>query len=92
MVLNTFVWLSGAIPAVLSTTAAKVLDGTDRRVLREVGISLDRSGRRVTGIDLGEYDQGQHDHNRAVMAVSSAGSGWVQRQSLHVALQYGSST
>jgi len=51
----------------------KVLDGTDRRVLREVGISLDRSGRRVTGIDLGEYDQGQHDHNRAVMAVSSAG-------------------
>jgi GT2 family glycosyltransferase len=51
----------------------KVLDGTDRRVLREVGISLDRSGRRITGIDLGEYDQGQHDHNRAVMAVSSAG-------------------
>ena len=51
----------------------KVLDGTDRRVLREVGISLDRSGRRVTGIDLGEYDQGQHDHNRAVLAVSSAG-------------------
>jgi GT2 family glycosyltransferase len=51
----------------------KVLDGTDRRVLREVGISLDRSGRRITGIDLGEYDQGQHDHNRAVLAVSSAG-------------------
>ncbi len=51
----------------------KVLDGTDRRVLREVGISLDRSGRRVTGIDPGEYDQGQHDHNRAVLAVSSAG-------------------
>jgi GT2 family glycosyltransferase len=51
----------------------KVLDGTDRRVLREVGISIDRSGRRVTGIDLGEYDQGQHDHNRAVLAVGSAG-------------------
>lgn len=26
--LNTFLWLSGAVPAVLSTTTAKVLDGT----------------------------------------------------------------
>jgi GT2 family glycosyltransferase len=51
----------------------KVLDGSDRRVLREVGISIDRSGRRITGIDPGEIDQGQHDHNRAVLAVGSAG-------------------
>ena len=51
----------------------KVLDGIDHRTLREVGISIDRSGRRVTGIDLGEIDQGQHDHNRAVLAVGSAG-------------------
>jgi GT2 family glycosyltransferase len=51
----------------------KVLDGADRRVLREAGISIDRSGRRVTGIDPGEIDQGQHDHNRAVLAVGSAG-------------------
>jgi GT2 family glycosyltransferase len=51
----------------------KVLDGQDRRTLREVGISIDRAGRRVTGIDPGEIDQGQHDHKRAVLAVSSAG-------------------
>jgi GT2 family glycosyltransferase len=51
----------------------KVLDGQDRRVLREVGISIDRAGRRVTGIEPGEIDQGQHDHNRAVLAVGSAG-------------------
>jgi GT2 family glycosyltransferase len=51
----------------------KVLDGSDRRVLREAGISIDRSGRRVTGIDPAEIDQGQHDHNRAVLAVGSAG-------------------
>jgi GT2 family glycosyltransferase len=51
----------------------KVLDGAERRVLREAGISIDRSGRRVTGIDPGEFDQGQHDHNRAVLAVGSAG-------------------
>jgi GT2 family glycosyltransferase len=51
----------------------KVLDGSDRRVLREAGVSIDRSGRRITGIDPGEIDQGQHDHNRAVLAVGSAG-------------------
>jgi len=51
----------------------KVLDGQDRRVLREVGVAIDRAGRRVTGIEPGEIDQGQHDHNRAVLAVGSAG-------------------
>ncbi len=51
----------------------KVLDGHDRRTLCEVGVSIDRAGRRVTGIDPGEIDQGQHDHKRAVLAVGSAG-------------------
>jgi GT2 family glycosyltransferase len=51
----------------------KVLDAQDRRTLREVGVSIDRAGRRVTGIDPGEIDQGQHDHKRAVLAVGSAG-------------------
>jgi GT2 family glycosyltransferase len=51
----------------------KVIDGQDRRTLREVGVSIDRAGRRVTGIDPGEIDQGQHDHKRAVLAVGSAG-------------------
>jgi GT2 family glycosyltransferase len=51
----------------------KVLDGSDRRVLREVGVAIDRAGRRVTGVEPGEIDQGQHDHNRLVMAVGSAG-------------------
>ncbi|HEX4289476.1 MAG TPA: glycosyltransferase, partial [Trebonia sp.] len=51
----------------------KVLDGQDRRTIREVGVSIDRAGRRITGIDPGEIDQGQHDHKRAVLAVGSAG-------------------
>jgi GT2 family glycosyltransferase len=51
----------------------KVLDGQDHRVLREVGVSIDRAGRRLTGIEPGEIDQGQHDHNSAVLAVGSAG-------------------
>jgi GT2 family glycosyltransferase len=51
----------------------KVLDGQDRRTLREVGVSIDRAGRRITGIEPGEIDQGQHDHTKAVLAVGSAG-------------------
>src|SRR6185437_6169027 len=38
-----------------------------------VGVSIDRASRRVTGIEPGEIDQGQHDHKRAVLAVGSAG-------------------
>jgi GT2 family glycosyltransferase len=51
----------------------KLRDLADRRVLREAGITVDRAGRRITGIEPGEIDQGQHDGNRAVVAVSSAG-------------------
>ena len=51
----------------------KLRDLVDRRVLREAGITPDRAGRRATGIEPGEIDQGQHDGNRPVLAVSSAG-------------------
>ena len=51
----------------------KLRDLNDRRVLRETGLTVDRAGRRLTGIEPGEIDQGQHDGNRAVLAVSSAG-------------------
>ncbi|MGH3167766.1 MAG: glycosyltransferase family 2 protein, partial [Trebonia sp.] len=51
----------------------KVLDAADRRTLRETGISIDHAGRRITGIEPGEIDQGQHDGNRPVLAVGSAG-------------------
>ena len=51
----------------------KLKDLSDRRVVREAGITTDRAGRRLTGVEPGEIDQGQHDGNRAVLAVSSAG-------------------
>jgi GT2 family glycosyltransferase len=51
----------------------KLNDLSDRRVVREAGITTDRAGRRLTGVEPGEIDQGQHDGNRAVLAVSSAG-------------------
>jgi GT2 family glycosyltransferase len=43
------------------------------RHLVEMGVTVDRSGRRRTGIDPHEVDQGQHDELRDVLAVSTAG-------------------
>ncbi|MEV7603270.1 glycosyltransferase family 2 protein [Kitasatospora sp. NPDC089797] len=45
----------------------------DRRQLLEVGVTIARSGRRWTGLDRREQDQGQHDQVRPVLSVSSAG-------------------
>ena len=51
----------------------KVMDWADRRVLLEAGVTIDGAGRRITGVEPREVDQGQHDGDRDVMAVSSAG-------------------
>ncbi|MFE9454639.1 glycosyltransferase family 2 protein [Streptomyces sp. NPDC006739] len=45
----------------------------DRRQLLEVGVSIANSGRRWTGLDRREQDQGQHDHVKPVLSVSTAG-------------------
>ncbi|PSJ27519.1 family 2 glycosyl transferase [Streptosporangium nondiastaticum] len=45
----------------------------DRRQLLEAGVSIARSGRRWTGLDRREQDQGQHDQIRTVLSVSTAG-------------------
>ncbi|WP_448323946.1 glycosyltransferase [Streptomyces sp. DSM 41493] len=45
----------------------------DRRQLLEVGVSIARSGRRWTGLERREQDQGQHDQVRPVLSVSTAG-------------------
>ena len=41
--------------------------------LVEMGVTVDASGRRRTGLDAHEVDQGQHDEFREVLAVSTAG-------------------
>ena len=51
----------------------KILGWHDRRLLLEVGVSVNADGRRVTGLERREHDQGQHDGVRDVLAVSSAG-------------------
>ncbi|MFE1909026.1 glycosyltransferase family 2 protein [Streptomyces gardneri] len=45
----------------------------DRKQLLEVGVSIAHSGRRWTGLDRREQDQGQHDQIRPVLSVSTAG-------------------
>ncbi|MFI5809061.1 glycosyltransferase family 2 protein [Streptomyces sp. NPDC051561] len=45
----------------------------DKKQLLEVGVSIANSGRRWTGLDRREQDQGQHDQVRSVLSVSSAG-------------------
>ncbi|GAA4689629.1 glycosyltransferase [Streptomyces chumphonensis] len=45
----------------------------NRRQLLEAGVSIAHSGRRWTGLDRREQDQGQHDQVRQVLAVSTAG-------------------
>jgi GT2 family glycosyltransferase len=51
----------------------KLMDWTDRDVVLETGLTVDTVGRRTTGIEPREVDQGQHDGDRDVLAVSSAG-------------------
>jgi len=49
-----------------------VRDWSDPRVLVEVGLTTDGAGHRETGLDRREYDQGQHDAVRDVLAVGTA--------------------
>lgn len=51
----------------------KVRDWDDPRLLVEVGLSIDHAGRRETGLERRELDQGQHDSRCDVLAVGTAG-------------------
>ena len=51
----------------------KLRDWFDRRLLVEIGVTIDGAGRRETGLEQREFDHGQHDGTRQVLAVSSAG-------------------
>ncbi|WP_051468454.1 glycosyltransferase [Actinomadura oligospora] len=57
----------------IGVVGPKLRDWRNRRVLLSTGESMDAAGRRDTGIDSGDFDQGQHDGDRDVLAVSTAG-------------------
>ncbi|MDP3967376.1 MAG: glycosyltransferase family 2 protein [Nocardioides sp.] len=51
----------------------KLREWPSLRRLLEVGVSVTGTARRETGLERGEYDQGQHDRVRHVLAVNTAG-------------------
>ncbi|GAB2444683.1 hypothetical protein GCM10027062_26010 [Nocardioides hungaricus] len=72
----------GALTALLEAAAAdpaadvlgpKLREWPSLRRLLELGVTISGTGRRETGLERGEYDQGQHDEVREVLAVNTAG-------------------
>ncbi|HEY7859214.1 MAG TPA: glycosyltransferase family 2 protein [Candidatus Nanopelagicales bacterium] len=57
----------------IAVVGPKVRGWHDRRLLLECGVTVGRSGARVTGLERGEHDQGQRDGVIDVLAVGSAG-------------------
>jgi GT2 family glycosyltransferase len=51
----------------------KLREWPSLRRLLEVGVTISGTGRRETGLEPGEYDQGQHDRVHPVLAVNTAG-------------------
>ena len=51
----------------------KLREWPSLRRLLEVGLTITGTGHRETGLERGEYDQGQHDDAREVLAVNTAG-------------------
>ena len=65
--------LSAALEHDAGVVGPKALDWDGSRRLVELGISITGSGRRFTGLEQLEYDQGQHDDRLDVLAVGTAG-------------------
>jgi GT2 family glycosyltransferase len=61
-----------ALPDV-AVLGPKIREWPSLRRLLEVGVTLTGTGRRETGLERGEYDQGQHDESQQVLAVNTAG-------------------
>ncbi|GGO18496.1 hypothetical protein GCM10010116_37300 [Microbispora rosea subsp. aerata] len=70
--LRALLWAAEQDPKA-AVLGPKLRDWLDRRVLLEMGVTVSRSGRRDTGLEPREYDQGQHDGTADVLAVSTAG-------------------
>ena len=72
----------GALEALLAEAEAqpdvdilgpKLREWPSLRRLLELGVTISGTGRRETGLERGEFDQGQHDEVRTVLAVNTAG-------------------
>jgi GT2 family glycosyltransferase len=57
----------------LGIVGPKLREWSEDYLLQEVGMTTDRFGRAETQLEPGELDQGQHDRQRDVLYVSTAG-------------------
>lgn len=57
----------------LAIVGPKLRDWGEEPILQEVGMTIDRFGRAEAQLEPAERDQGQHDHQRPVLYVSTAG-------------------
>jgi GT2 family glycosyltransferase len=68
-------WLLTAVEAEpeIDIVGPKLREWPSLRRLLELGVTISGTGRRETGLERGEYDQGQHNEVRTVLAVNTAG-------------------
>jgi GT2 family glycosyltransferase len=63
---------AGAGDSSIGVTGCRVRSWPRGRRLLEVGVTITGTGHRETGVEPGEYDQGQYDDSRDALSVSSA--------------------
>ncbi len=75
LVPDAVAWMVQAMQAddSLAIVGPKLREWSEEHLLQQVGLSADVFGRIETGLDPGEVDQGQHDGDRDVLFVSTAG-------------------
>ncbi len=71
--LATLAEAAEAAPDDVAALGPKLREWPSLKRLLEVGVTLTGTGRRETGLESGEYDQGQHDQQHRVLAVNTAG-------------------
>jgi len=71
--LAALVEVARSAPRDVAVLGPKIREWPSLKRLLEVGVTLTGTGRRETGLERGEYDQGQHDESHRVLAVNTAG-------------------
>ncbi|MGH3411988.1 MAG: glycosyltransferase [Marmoricola sp.] len=68
-------------PDNVAALGPKMCEWPSLKRLLEVGVTISGTGKRETGLETGEYDQGQYHEEKTVLAVNTAGM-LVRRSSL----------
>jgi GT2 family glycosyltransferase len=71
--LAALVAMAADAAADVAVLGPKIREWPSLKRLLEIGVTLTGTGRRETGLERGEYDQGQHDESHRVLAVNTAG-------------------